>query len=145
MTQITPFTPRNGGGKGWALKFERDMEKVMKEALTEVFTTTPVIPGVTRGGTRQRGTIPYDSRVLAESLRSRTPRRTRYGSTSWQAVINNMRAGDTIDFTWGAGPRRVDYVRFVHDGANGVPGTFWILIMQQKMPWAIDAAMERLK
>lgn len=132
---------------GMHLWVDREMSRhatILKEAITAVFEDTPVVPGIAKGGSRIRGTIPYDRKALAKSLRSRTRRRTIYGKDSWRAIVKGIKNGDTVDFTWGnTGKYPVDYAQWVHSGANGIPGTYWATIMAQKLPWLIDEAAKR--
>jgi hypothetical protein len=127
----------------YAADLKKYHEKVVKAAWTEVFEDTPVVPGIAKGGSRIRGTIPYDTWRLAESLRSTTGRRTQYGMNSWRNIIRTYHAGDKLSFTWGYG---IDnYARRVHDGGRGIPGTFWTTIMAHKLPYELKSASERLK
>lgn len=130
---------------GMHLWVEREGKRhatILKEALTEVFEDTPVVPGITKGGSRIRGTIPYDTRTqiqsLARSLHSSNGRRTQFKEDSWKFIIRSLKPGDHMAFVWTA-----KHAELVHNGANGVPGTFWATIMAQKLPWLIDAAAKR--
>ncbi|HEX8469975.1 MAG TPA: hypothetical protein VF633_02580, partial [Brevundimonas sp.] len=92
------------------------------------------------------GTIPRDLGTLAASLQS-----TLTGSTSitspgqggWVMVAGAMKAGDVARFAWG-GPA-APYARAVHDGAKGVPGTFWIDSMVNRFPGAVAEAVAEAK
>lgn len=120
-------------------KIDKHNKRAMQAALTRVFETTPVVPGIEQGRARQRGTIPYGrTKRLSESLKSSNTRRSLYGSESWRTIIRWLQPGDTASFTWQA-----PYVNYVHFGANGVPGTYWVTIMGQKLPWELDAAFRR--
>lgn len=122
----------------WAKREGKRHAKILKEALLEVFEDTPVVPGIKKGGSRIRGTIPFDTHRLAKSLKSSNGRRTLVGETSWRTIIRWIQPGDHISFVWQA-----PYAHHVHNGANGVPGTHWVTIMSQKLPWIIDEVAKR--
>lgn len=111
----------------WARMTRQRTEFVLKQATNNMLRSVEVVPGISRGGARVRGTIPRDLGALAGSLQS-----TLYGSTSMTQSGQNshvfaiaaMQPGDLIRFTWGGAV--APYAYPVHYGANGVPGTFWI-------------------
>tara|TARA_R100000306_G_C4357651_1_gene133621 strand:+ start:627 stop:1061 length:435 start_codon:yes stop_codon:yes gene_type:complete len=112
----------------WVAKVEKVADAVVKQATSDMLSSVEIVPGITRGGSRQRGTIPRDLGALASSLQS-----TIYGSTaisganSYVLVAGQMQAGDIASFTWGG--NAAPYARPVHYGANGVSGTFWVDVM----------------
>lgn len=131
----------------WVLKTKKRMNAVVKQAVGDTISSVEVVPGINRGGSRVRGTIPRDLGTLANSLMT-----TLYGSTaisntgqdSYVIGVGAMQAGDVIRFSWG-GPMAGDYARVVHDGGNGVPGTFWVDEMIEDFPRNLKAATRRAK
>lgn len=131
----------------WILKTKKRMNAVVKQAVSDTISGVKVVPGITRGGSRVRGTIPRDIGTLALSLRT-----TLYGSTAMSEVgedsyvigVGSMKAGDVIRFSWG-GPLAGDYVKAVHYGSDGVPGTFWIDEMVEAFPGNLRNAVARAK
>ena len=111
----------------WAAKVEKIANAVVSQATNDMLNSIKIVPGINRGGSRVKGTIPRDLSALARSLQSSI-----YGSTSlsgeksWMLVAGNMEAGDVAQFAWGGKGSDAEYARHVHYGANGVPGTFWI-------------------
>lgn len=131
----------------WVLKTRKRMNAVVKQAVGDTISGVEVVPGITRGGSRVRGTIPRDIGTLALSLRT-----TLYGSTAMSSEgedshvigVASMSAGDVIRFSWG-GPLAGDYVKAVHYGSDGVPGTFWIDEMVEAFPGHLKRAVARAK
>jgi hypothetical protein len=117
---------------------------VVSEAVIETFNDTPVVPGIAKGGSRVRGTIPYDTQQLADSLRSRINGRTvAVGQESFRAAAAQFKMNDRLSFGWGYGA--APYARWVHNGANGVRGTFWTDVMKARFPVYLDIAAARRK
>jgi len=130
----------------WVRLSERRLDAVTKQATNNLLRGIRIAPGINRSGTRQRGTIPRDLGVLAASLQS-----TLYGSTaisqagqdSYALVVGFMGAGDRAVFSWGGAA--APYVKEVHYGANGVPGTFWIDDRAADWPAIVRAATAEAK
>lgn len=131
----------------WILKTKKRRDAIIKDAIGRTISDVDVVPGINRGGSRVRGTIPRDIGTLALSLRT-----TLYGSTvmssqgedSYVLGVGSMSAGDVIRFAWG-GPLAGDYAKAVHYGSNGVPGTFWIDEMVEAFPGNLRSAVARAK
>ena len=128
----------------WVLKTEKRMTAVTRQATNDLLNGIKIAPGITRGGSRQKGTIPRDLGALAASLQSNL-----YGSTaasgaaSYTLVVGRMKAGDVAQFTWGGAA--APYASAVHYGARGVTGTFWIPEAAAKWQGYVDAAIVRAK
>lgn len=106
----------------WASKVERRMNAIVRQSANDVMASIPVKAGITRSGTRTKGSVPRDTGQLANSLQSSLNGGSPLsGASSYALVAGRMAAGDIASFGWGA-----DYARHVHDGANGVEGTFWV-------------------
>ena len=54
-------------------------------------------------------------------------------------VVGSMGAGDVLQVSWGGAA--APYARYVHDGANGVPGTKWIDVAAAKWPSFVRGAV----
>lgn len=113
--------------------------KVFGRALHLTLESIPVVPGIAKGGSRIRGTIPYDRRKLAKSLRSSNGRQTKVGETSYIAICRGIKPGDHITFRWGT--VKGNYARLIHDGGNGLPGTHWTTVMLQRFPQYMKQAI----
>ena len=127
----------------WAEKVEKIANAVVSQATNDMLNSIKIVPGINRGGSRVKGTIPRDLSALARSLQSSI-----YGSTSlsgeksWMLVAGQMDAGDVAQFAWGG--NAAPYARAVHYGANGVPGTFWIDVAANgwKTKWVPGAVIK---
>lgn len=128
----------------WAAKVERRQTAILKQATNDLLKDIRIVPGITRGGSRKRGTIPRDLGALASSLQS-----TLFGSTaltgedSYVMVVGQLQAGDRARFAWGG--TLAPYAQEVHYGANGVPGTFWRDAAAAKWQGYVRAATIRAK
>lgn len=130
----------------WAAKVQRITDAVVSQATSDMLADIEVVPGINRGGSRVRGTIPRDLGKLAASLQSElygSTSLTQGGEDSWALVAGQMEAGDVARFSWGSG--EADYAAAVHFGANGVPGTFWIDVAAGKWPSYVKSAVARAK
>jgi len=112
----------------WADKSERRMDYVVRQATNDLLRGINIAPGINRGGSRKKGTIPRDLGPLAASLQSTLLGTSALsgptGENSYVGVIGRMKAGDKARFAWGGAV--APYAPDVHYGANGVMGTFWI-------------------
>lgn len=125
----------------WALKTERRLDAVVRQATNDLLAGIEIAPGINRGGSRQRGTIPRDLGALAASLQSSLYGGTALsGADSYVLVAGQMQAGDRATFSWSA-----PYSLAVHYGANGVPGTFWRDDAAAKWDGYVRAATIRAK
>ena len=137
----TSFTASVGA---WVQKTEKRMTVVTKQSASDLLAGIKIAPGITRGGSRTKGTIPRDLGALARSLQS-----SLYGSTSmtgeksYTLVVGAMKAGSVATFTWGGAV--APYAAAVHYGARGVPGTFWVPEAASKWQGYVDAAVAREK
>lgn len=128
----------------WATKVERVADDVVSQSVNDLLAGIEISIGITRGGTRQRGTIPRDIGALASSLQS-----TLYGSTaisgeaSYVLVAGRMGAGDRASFVWGG--TVAPYALEVHYGANGVAGTFWVDVAANKWQRTVRGALRKVK
>ena len=111
----------------WVTKTEKVMDAVVSQATNDLVADIKIVPGINRGGSRVKGTIPRDLGALASSLQSSLNGSTAIsGATSFAFVAGQMTAGDTARFAWGGKGSGAEYAEAVHYGANGVPGTYWI-------------------
>ena len=109
----------------WSLKAKKTADAVVSYATNDTISSIKIVPGINRGGSRVKGTIPRDLGALASSLQSSLNGSTAIsGATSFAFVAGQMTAGDTARFAWGGNV--APYAEAVHYGANGVPGTYWI-------------------
>jgi 20S proteasome alpha/beta subunit len=130
----------------WGTKVTKIGDAIVKTATGDMLADIEVVPGINRGGSRVRGTIPRDIGALANSLQS-----TLYGTTAMSAggadshtlIAGAMKAGDVAKFSWGGGV--APYAPHVHYGANGVPGTFWRDAAAGKWPGYVAAAVAKAK
>jgi len=128
----------------WAAKVEKIANAVVRQATSDMLAGIEIVPGINRGGSRQKGTIPRDIGALAASLQSSI-----YGSTSlsgpasYVLVAGQMKAGDVATFAWGG--TVAPYARHVHYGANGVPGTFWIDVAAAGWRGYVKGAVRKAK
>lgn len=131
----------------WATKVQKVMDAVVSTAASKA-VNVPIVPGITRGGSREYGTIPRDLGALAASLQS-----SLYGGTSLggsgtgpdAAILTagGMKAGDKIQFSWGGAV--APYAQLVHDGAKGVAGTHWIDKIANDWPKTVASAVREAK
>ena len=128
----------------WAAKVEKIANAVVREATGNMLADIEIVPGINRGGSRQKGTIPRDIGALASSLQSSI-----YGSTSltgpqsYVLVAGQMEAGDVAEFAWGG--TVAPYARAVHYGARGVQGTYWIDVAAAGWTGYVDKAVAKAK
>lgn len=130
----------------WAAKVERRQTAILKQATNDLIKNIRIAPGITRSGSRKRGTIPRDFGALAASLQSELNGSTSLspaGEDSYVLAIGAMQPGDTARFSWGGAI--APYVREVHYGAKGVPGTFWRDDAAAKWQGYVAAATARAK
>lgn len=129
----------------WAAATQRRLDIVVKQSVNDLLKGIEVAPGIARGGSRQRGTVPRDTGALAASLQSSLNGSTALGSgsASYTFVVGSIKAGDTARFSWGGGA--APYARAVHFGANGVPGTHWIDVAAGKWPQIVAGAVAKAK
>lgn len=128
----------------WVGAMDRRLDFVVRQSTNDLLNGIEIVPGINRGGSRVRGTIPRDLGILANSLVS-----SLQGSTSLTAasedsyvmVIGNMKAGDVATFGWG-GPA-APYARAIHDGSGSTPGTFWVDVAAQKWPGYVAGAVAK--
>jgi hypothetical protein len=103
------------------------MDAVVSQAANNLLADIKIVPGINRGGSRVKGTIPRDLSALARSLQSSIYGGTAIsGEAGWMLIAGQMTAGDVARFAWGGTGSDAEYARHVHYGANGVPGTYWI-------------------
>lgn len=125
-------------------RYSKMFDVVTQQATNDLLKGIEIAPGIMRGATRKRGTIPRHIGAIARSLRS-----SLYGSTaasgeaSYTMVIGQMRAGDVADFTWGGAV--APHARANHYGYKGLEGTFWIPEAAAKWQGYVDAAVARAK
>ena len=128
----------------WVLKTERRMTIVTQQATNDLIKNIPIKDGLTRGGSRPKGSIPRDNGAIARSLQS-----SLYGSTgltgpeSYSFVVGAMKAGDKASFVWGGAA--APHARANHYGFRGVQGTMWIPEAAAKWQGYVDAAIVRAK
>jgi hypothetical protein len=130
----------------WTSKAERRSTAVAQQATSDMLSEIEIVPGITRGGRPQRGTIPRDIGTLAGSLQS-----TLYGSTSlsgegetsWIGVVGAMQGGDVAQFSWGGD--NAPYALPIHYGSGSYPGTFWRDEAAAKWGDYVAAAITRAK
>lgn len=128
----------------WAAKVERRAEAILKQATTDMIADIEIVPGMERGGTPQRGTIPRDIGALANSLQSSLYGATALsGTDSYIMVAGQMGIGDVARFTWGGA--NAPYARAIHYGFGTYPGTFWRDVAAGKWPSYVRAATIRAK
>jgi hypothetical protein len=128
----------------WAAKVEKIADAVVSQSANDMLASIKIAPGITRGGSRQRGTIPRDLGALAASLQSSLYGGTAMsGAASFVLVAGQMKAGDVATFAWGG--TVAPYARHVHYGANGVPGTFWIDVAAAGWPGFVKGAVRKAK
>ena len=128
----------------WAAKVEKIANAVVSQATNDMLADIEIVPGINRGGSRQLGTIPRDLNALASSLQSSI-----YGSTSltgpasYVLVAGQMEAGDVAEFAWGG--TDAPYARYVHYGARGVKGTYWIDVAAAGWQGYVNGAVRKAK
>ena len=128
----------------WVAKVEKVADAVVRQATSDMLADIEIVPGINRGGSRQRGTIPRDLNALASSLQSSI-----YGSTSltgpasYVLVAGQMEAGDVAEFAWGG--TDAPYARYVHYGARGVKGTYWIDVAAAGWTGYVDKAVAKAR
>lgn len=130
----------------WVAKVGKVQDAVVSTAVSDMLADIEIVPGINRGGSRKRGTIPRDLGALARSLESTlmgSTAITQRGEASWTFAAGEMKAGDVATFLWGG--KDAPYARAVHYGANGVPGTFWIDVAAGKWQSYVDDAVRRAK
>lgn len=130
----------------WVAKVERIQTAVVKQATNDLLAGIEIAPGITRGGGRQKGTVPRDLGTLAASLQSTlmgSSALSAGGQDSYALVAGAMEAGDVAQFTWGGGA--APYAAAVHFGANGLPGTFWVDVAAGKWRGYVAAAVRRAR
>lgn len=125
----------------WVAKQERVLDAVVSQSVNDLLGSIKIAPGIMRGGSRIRGTVPRDTGQLANSLQSSVHGGTAYsGASSYALVAGMMKAGDVATFTWGT-----DYARIQHDGGNGMAGTFWITEAASRWPGVVKAVVARAR
>jgi len=128
----------------WATKVTKIADAIVKQSVNDLLRSIEIVPGINRGGSRVRGTIPRDLGPLAASLQS-----SLYGSTaitgteSYVLIVTQLKAGDVARFAWGG--NAAPYVLEVHYGANGVDGTFWVDVAANKWTSFVDVAVIKAK
>jgi len=130
----------------WAAKVERRQTAILRQSTNDMLRDIEIVPGIARGGTPQRGTIPKDIGALASSLQS-----TLFGSTALSATgedsyvmaIGALQPGDRIRFAWGG--TLAPYARRIHYGWGTYPGTFWRDGAAAKWEGYVKAATIRAK
>lgn len=130
----------------WVRQQQQIMDAVVSQATGDLLNSIEIVPGIARGGSRVRGTIPRDLGALARSKQS-----TLYGSTSLTSegedshvlIAGAMKAGDVATFSWGGAA--APYAHAVHYGANGVPGTFWIDVAADGWQRTVAGAVRRAR
>jgi len=130
----------------WAAKVERRQTAILRQSTNDMLRDIEIVPGINRGGSRQRGTIPRDLGALAASLQS-----TLYGATaltgtgedSYVMAIGSLQPGDRIRFAWGG--TLAPYARRIHYGWGSYPGTFWRDDAAAKWEGYVKAATIRAK
>ena len=128
----------------WATKVQKIADAVVSQSANDMLASIKIAPGITRGGSRQRGTIPRDLGALAASLQSSLYGGTAMsGATSFVFVAGQMEAGDVAQFAWGGNV--APYAKAVHYGARGVQGTFWIDVAANKWPQFVRGAVRKAK
>lgn len=130
----------------WVTKVEKIQTAVVRQAVGDMLADIQIVPGITRGGSRVRGTIPRDLGALANSLRSTlygSSAMTQTGQQSHVLVAGAMSAGDVARFSWGGSV--APYAAAVHYGARGLPGTFWIDVAADGWQGYVRAAMARAR
>lgn len=130
----------------WVAKTQRRTSAVLKQATNDMLRDVEIVPGISRGGSRKRGTIPRDLGALANSLQSSlqgTTSLSQSGQQSYVMVAGAFEGGDVATFTWGGGA--APHARAVHYGARGVPGTFWVDVAAGKWPGYVRSATTRAK
>lgn len=121
----------------WADKVKNKHSRVLRDAIGQMFADLEVVPGITLGGSRVQGTIPYFTTDLAESLESSLEGAksvSQRGRGSYVPVMRNIQGGDIATFYWGN--ETVDYALAVHYGEGPTRGTFWRDEMAQR--WVIN-------
>lgn len=127
---------------GWVTKVKKVQNAVVSTATSDLLADIEVVPGIARGGTPQRGTIPRDIGALARSLESSLQGSTalnQTGEESWILVAGQMEAGDVATFMWGG--KDVPYARRIHYGWGTYPGTFWVDVAANKWQGYVTAAV----
>lgn len=130
----------------WVAKVGKVQDAVVSTAVSDMLADIEIVPGINRGGSRKRGTIPRDLGALARSLESTlmgSTAITQRGEASWTFVAGEMAAGDVATFLWGG--KDAPYAAAVHYGANGVPGTFWIDVAAGKWQSYVNSAVARAR
>lgn len=130
----------------WAARRQRRLDAVVSQAANDLMASIEVAPGITRSGSRQRGTVPRDLGALAASLQSSLHGSTSLssaGASGYVLVAGAMKAGDVARFAWGGGA--APYARYVHDGANGLAGTKWIEVAASRWPAVVQGAVAKAR
>jgi hypothetical protein len=128
----------------WINQTENRITFVLREGTNSLLKGIKVVPGIARGGSRKKGTIPRDLSALAGSLQSSVLGSSVVeGERSYVLAIGSFSLGQVATFSWGGD--NAPYAKPVHYGANGVKGTLWIPEAAKKWQGYIDAATKKGK
>lgn len=122
----------------WAHKIQNRQDRTFRGAVNNMIAGIKIVPGINQGGSRIRGTIPYDKKELSDSLRVRMNGTTILSGSG--VIAETGKTGEIVELIWTAG-----HAPYVHDGVNGVPGTFWTEIAAIKWPRYVDSALAKAK
>lgn len=128
----------------WATKVNKVQDAIVGTATSEMIGDIRVAPGINRGGGRTKGTVPRDLGALAGSLNSSLNGGAGGSGVAAAALVaGGMKAGDIASFSWGGDA--APYAKYVHYGAKGVPGTFWIDVAASKWPGYVASAVAKAR
>lgn len=135
----------------WAKKTQKRLDVVVQEATKDmIIDASRTTTGITRGGDYKRGYVPRDLGNLAGSLvSSLNGGGVTTGETSYTAVIEGMKAGDTAFFGWTA-----EYALRLHYGFSGEDslgrsydqsGWYWVTDAVVNWQDYVDGAVRKAK
>lgn len=142
---MTEYTFAQMAAGAFTEKLKRHQTLIAQQATNDLLKNIPIKAGVTRGGTREIGSIPRMDGAIARSLQSSLYGSTsiqRSGEASFAMVIGAMKAGDVAQFTWGGAA--APHARANHYGTKGMSGTFWIIEAVEHWQKYVDAAAARV-
>lgn len=131
----------------WVTKTQLRIDVCARQSVNNMIRDIEIVPGINRGGSRRRGTIPRDLGALGSSLQSSIYGQGNAGPvtgpTSYTSVLGSFGGGSVAQFSWGgsAAPYAVE----VHYGAKGVPGTYWRDVAVDKFPRYFEEAVAEAK
>ena len=130
----------------WAAKVEAIATAIARQATNDMLKDIEIVPGISRGGSRVRGTIPRNLGALAASLQSSlhgSSSLSGRGADSYILIAGAMSLGDVAEFVWGG--NIAPYARPVHYGSRNTPGTYWVDVAAGKWRGYVRASVTKAR